>query len=788
MHMSDGSLEDIPSDADDIEYLSGYRGVTLDIHRILEGTPYRPSVDDGDEDDDEENDNEHEDDLGGEEIIDTDPDNVALSMVGEAIREDEDVQSGIYDTPTNTDNNNLSRRTFISFLDNLHTIGDSESEDSDLFSLDAGLRGPRTNQTERELSGRETIDRFARLYDEKVVLKDQPASIYSEPLNVKFLGTQILYLQELPQFRNNLAAVSQHHGLMFLAENTFVRMYKIDVPSKILEPKCIGMFDTRPEETTPTMRAGANWTEHPHGINFIKTGLMGGKEYLVTASDDGRAQLFKVSSLLQDYRRFVRLFKNRPWGERRTVSAILDPITTFQLPASAWGISFHDRLQLLAVSCNSAIVKIFDLKGFLEKTSIEIPCITSPTVQHNIPDISFIDPAPEDVEKGLYRDGAFYLYCISIKGDVILWEFLTGKLFEEFNAITKGRQMTDIVFPLLEDELELEPLLLPGEEKDPVFLRIPFKQGRWMTYRAIEEECWTINTIDENDFKEVESFYELSGNAWLNENNVFRQLSTPLHSKYAIPGLNRDSSNQVIPLNQAFIDFAMRFTHYSLLTTALRTFGREPGTRDHNTAGNNQSPMQSDQNRHKMNQAYINGRNKNTGNTEPDFNQRLLKNPPLNNRFIVVTGKKSLYLCRAENLLCRTSTSDVFRRGEYIALEAIFYDRINMVKVIPGLSAIVVASQLGAVSVFRLVRYKSLFTLRQEYLFPVQENLIHPVPPCPIAGLTVTPVYESNQVPGKTDPHAITTHRLTVVYKMGLVLTYDLSRPSKGDTLGELIF
>lgn len=787
--MSDSSHEGSPPSGDENQSLSRLIGTAINLPHRLEGRPYWQSVDDEEEDDDDD-DEEHDEE--GEEIVDTDPDNVALSMVRNFTREEEDSQFRIYYTPTNTENNNRARTPGVPFVDPFDpNLGDSESEDSDLYFFEHST-GVQSSQTEGEsesgLTARQTIDRYRRLYDEKVVLKNQPGSIYSEPLNAKFLGAQILNLFELPQFRNNLAAVSKHHGLMFLGEDNFVRMYKVDEPSKILEPKCIGMFDTKPEETTPTMRAGANWTDHPHDINCMKIGIMGGEEYLVTASDDGRALLFKVSSLVKRYESFLRVFKSRPYNERRTIVASVEPLKTFHLPASAWGICFHDRLQLLAVSCNSAIVKIFDLKGFLEKTNEDIPCITSPTVQHNIPDISFIDPAPEDVGRGLYRDDAFYLYCISIKGDIILWEFLTGKLFRDFTTLSKGKQMTDIVFPLLEAEMELEPLLLSGEEKDPVFLRIPFKHGRWMTYRAIEEECWTINTIDENDFKEVESFYELSGNAWLNENNVFRQLSTPLHSKYAIPGLNRDNSNQVIPLNQAFIDFAMRFTHYSLLTTALRTFGREPGTRDHNTAGNNQSPMQSDHNRHKMNEVYISGRNKNTGNTKPDFNQNLLKNPPLNNRFIVVTGKKSLYLCRAENMQCHTSTSDVFRRGEYIALEAVLYDRINMVEVIPGLSAIVLASQLGAVSVFRLVRYKSLYTLRQEFLFPVQENLIHPVPPCPIAGLTVTPVYESNQVPATTDPHAITTHRLTVVYKMGLVLTYDISRLSKGDTLGELIF
>lgn len=685
-------------------------------------------------------------------------------------------------------------------VNTLQDESDSDEYDDSDDDMNDVLRNlpnrPRIVWSAAEISTTERIDNSydirqrireisSRYANEKIHLNYQPGQTYSEPLDLRFLGAQNLDIMEFPSFRNNLATASQLHGLLFLADGSMIKMYKVDEPSKILESTFVFSFDTKPDATTTHQIVGANWTNFPHYINHLITGIMDGSEYLITAADDGRVLVFGVSYLAKRYASALKMNENKSCDNRTPVTGSVQPLGAFQMAASAWGLAVHERLGLLAVSCNTAHVTVLNLKELLGGKGNTVLRYTSPRLGHNIPDVCFIDPTPEDVAKGLFRDEAFYVTCTSIRGDLVVWEFFTDSRLEQFYAETEGVEMHNSILP---DGFQANQFEFEGEKHDPMFLKIPFEGGRWMIIRNIEEEGWTVNTVSEQDFKDVENFYELSGSEWLNENNVFRQLSVPLYTKYPIPGLNRDENGLPIQLNQQFYDFAMRFIHFTISTIPVSDFDSQSqieGIRSRN----DQQTLPLDKQRPALVEHYISSRNKSsTSSFEPSHTQVLLKDPPLSNRFVIVSSKKSLYLCRAENLLCNASVSDVFRRGTYVSSDSSSFDRINMVKVIPGVSAVITASQLGAVSVFRLVRYKSLFTLRQEYVFPVHEMLIHRTPVLrAIVGLAVTPVYDSSQTPATVDVYAVRTHRLTIIYKDGFLLSYDLKRLDQGN-LDELIF
>lgn len=496
-----------------------------------------------------------------------------------------------------------------------------------------------------------------------------------------------------------------------------------------------------------------------------------------------------------------------------------------------------------------------------------------------------------------------------------------------------------------------------GEKIDPLYLHIPFEGGRWMSVEQLRQDGWSISGVSERDFLEVDSLYELSGNEWFTEANVFKQQSSSIHKLYAIPGLNRKNkevgedaqgmaspghslgvNGDVIPLNQEFVDFAMRLSYFVILTKPIHTFyntwrnnsdGEESHSEpeissdeegeggDEQNAANTtpirplqpQAPRSRDSSflelsleraltpqvryaridhpalgimraadsalgsereettqRHSNNtvtrvsrpvsphsrsrrassavsasgvtsagaavearrlpslvfmhagesgsgshtshsDTYLDSTRKQhrdwyilkrvTDDLASTFSQNLLKHPPFDKKFVILTSKKSLHLCRAESLLCNASQGDLFMRETYLSSSLSIYDRLSISILLPGVNAVIVATPLGAVSLLRMVKHKNVFSLRQEFVFPVHEMISTQQRPhahgaessgVVITGLAATPVYRSDQDPRTIDPHDITRYRVTITYRRGLVFTYTVSRPGGGNPIIEESF
>lgn len=90
---------------------------------------------------------------------------------------------------------------------------------------------------------------------------------------------------------------------------------------------------------------------------------------------------------------------------------------------------------------------------------------------------------------------------------------------------------------------DIHPVHLDEEEilDEPFsrYLYLPFNTGRWLLLKSIDQQAWTVNTLNEADFMHVDNLYELTGMPYLNETNLFKQLSSPIHLKHAINQLTR---------------------------------------------------------------------------------------------------------------------------------------------------------------------------------------------------------------------------------------------------------
>ncbi|VVT48972.1 uncharacterized protein SAPINGB_P002041 [Magnusiomyces paraingens] len=739
------------------------------------------------------------------------------------------------------------------------------------------------------------------------------------------------------------------------------------------------------------------------------------REVLVAACDNGRALVWDTYDLYEKFKAsllFFRKKKQTPLSRDMIILKKLKPSVIYQLPKSAWGLAIHKRFNLLAVSCNEDtepedvsrglyykdafyvmatsisghvamweffmnerlevfsnlvqekmdMINLIDANIISREVAREKQQYQTPSQQHPAHFHSHTQPAQRPRQTSLYtgnvgRRTQRNNSAISLSD---LMEFISES--PTLPAMQEEEEdFTDDDFeqaPPVEEEQPQVSLLehwrtdFPTEDIDPLYLHIPFEGGRWMSIDQLKQDGWTIKGASERDFLQVGSLYELSGNQWYNDANIFKQQSSSIHKQYAIPGLNRkikkeDGENtnspgshalgvnsDVIPLSQEFIDFAMRLSYFVIYTKAIQKFadtwdkcesdnedewaGEEdeddpaaervrrprnvtflnsailrvvtpferyirntseitPTTGlplDNNRSPQNTSPSQVlptpptttnttstattapqsssrvsrpvsphswsrrtsreepttfttttlssapswggfrqvswwednsgeagsghqghldtyfDVHRKQHRDWYVMKRT--AGDLASPFSQELLRKPPFDNKFVILTSKKSLHLCRAESLWCNAAQGDVFKRETYLMSSLSMYDRLSISVLLPGINAILVATPLGAISLMRLVAHKKVFSLRQEYVFPVHEMLsaqheIHSQDmdynDLVVTGVLAVPVYRSDQNPRTVNPHDITKYRITVTYRTGLALTFEASRNNGGNSI-----
>ncbi|ODQ66366.1 hypothetical protein NADFUDRAFT_82206 [Nadsonia fulvescens var. elongata DSM 6958] len=271
----------------------------------------------------------------------------------------------------------------------------------------------------------------------KAIPRSQLSKQYPNSLNLRYLTKGTLYLSSMNHHRNNLTTSSNDYNMVFVAVHSEIRIFDINSTTGSLNPLPKLRFETKPSILEPSMTRGANWPSDPHGINFLKLGRLGDQEVLASASDNGRVLLWLVRELM------IRI--NQVESQSINTGALPFHLTELiQVPPkliikqtqSAWGIDFHNQLQLLAISDNTHHVYVYLLDNYMNKIKnndyseyrIEDSSvifepkdrnpIISPQMTHNIPDVSFISDSEYERVKQ-----AFFISCISIMGEVSLWEY-----------------------------------------------------------------------------------------------------------------------------------------------------------------------------------------------------------------------------------------------------------------------------------------------------------------------------------------------------------------------------
>ncbi|ANB14058.1 hypothetical protein AWJ20_5014 [Sugiyamaella lignohabitans] len=631
----------------------------------------------------------------------------------------------------------------------------------------------------------------------------QPGDQYRDSLKLDFCGHTEISVPGLPILRNNIVAASQIWDILFIADRSQILVYEYSAITRRPEERPIFKMETRPSQTTPEMRAGANWTTDPHGINFLMVSQLADKEVLISAGDDGRIQLWYTGQILKAVKKrnagphsYSSLSNHRPISSLESVFirrqaaseetsannyTITSPFLTLRCLKSAWGLSIHKSKRLLATSDNSCVVRVFCLGPYLDgQVSVdEIEIIESPVLDHNIPDVDFIEvEAPEE--------GVCYVSCVSISGQVCMWSFLFGDSSGERKV--EENQLSSMESVDSEDEILDSPEASESVttrhdfnldeymDQSPVNTDIetdnessgdrserhnmePLRNGMWYFEENLKQEGWSINSLYESDFKAVSNLFEVTGNLWLAEEPLFKFIIRV--NKKTLSGLD-------------IADIKSQSSDHDLLDyPAIRFVTNEIDSRDIQKLSSSftswssvsQNPYYSlplCMNKEEMMSAYLSQHGK-------SFSH--LRNPPFKNKFFLITTKKSIYLCQAEDLFCNAARSNVFNWESPYGSDEIYFDRLNIVQIIRPLSAVVVVSQIGAISVFRLTQYRGIFGLRQEYAFPdVEKVLFEGTRLRVLVGIAVSPIKTG------CDQVLNPKYRLDVVYLDGLVLTYELSR------------
>lgn len=654
--------------------------------------------------------------------------------------------------------------------------------------------------------------------------EDQPASKYESALKLEYSGFVQIEIPRMPVFRNNLMVASGRFDLLMIANVAEVYVFEYNPVTWVPYNKPSLIVNTRPSITTGSMVQGANWPMDPHGANFARLKHLRGREVLLLAGDNGLISFFYVQDLLSEVRLKNEQRAHNPGPDPLSVRSALRPFFTASTHSSVWGLDIEPEHDLLAISNNSHVVEVFCLGPLLDgeiTDSTEMNKITSPRLEHNIPDVEFVE-----IEEEFKKKETFYLSCIAISGEVALWEFYYGDALrvhrekldsvktiattttnlytndnndedEEDDEFTNTNANNNIIIDDEEsdDEDDLDGygfngtfdgqdaphILGPSIHTDDDYNHTPssytshpFENGIWWYKEDLRQDGWCIKNVREQDFKLVDSLFEATGNQWMNEDAIFKYFNKESESILKDYPHNPDT---VIP--------GVRFSNYDIETKFAQALGHSALS---TVTQDRHYTLPICQKRDLKKQKYLRDRK--------DDPKRLL-HPPFNNRFFVCTTKRSLYLCRVEDLFCNAARGNVFSYESPSGSNEGHFDRLSILQVIPALSAVVAVSQVGVVSIFRLTRYRGVFCMRQEYCFPKAENSFSDIGSQIIAGLCISPMRkcgptEVSEYGGNNDMEEKYEYqgrfRLSLIHLDNTITTYELSRPqSSGDQIEDLV-
>lgn len=669
----------------------------------------------------------------------------------------------------------------------------------------------------------------------------QPAEKYPDALTFDFKGKTRLHGVRMPLFRNNLIASSKAWDLLFVAIMADIYVYEYNPLTQVPEEHPVLIVNTRPERTEPRHILGANWRSDPHGINHVRLcEYQPGEEALVTAGDDGRVLIYTTKRLMMAVEFNKRNHLTGIDMARRRVSP--DEEYEFEASVWGMDISPHDSMMAVSDNSRKVTLQVIGAARMNASQYVEpgeeVLRMESPVLEHNIPEVEFVKVDERERKQGTVyvacisisgetamwefyygktlaqfkhdnrrqhakreRLSSLALYVdsgddsrdigdtsgydephetgetgepsepsralisdesdepsgsLTIRRPRAVGDRTGSSGFDVFAGNTDQRDSQDVTDAEMfsDDDREEEPIVWrrTSIESSNCYME-PFEYGRWWYCEQLNQDGWSINYLPESYFKQVDSFFGATGNKWLNEDAIFAY-----YCKQSAELVGRDHSNPAEPY--------VRFSMHDIETKVVQSFQHTPWS---SVAQDGHYTLPLCQRKDQKMEKYLKDRK---------GDRDKLLNPPFKNQFFVCTTKKSLYLCRVEDLYCNGARSNVFNWESVMDPNETHFDRMSIVQVIPDLSAVLVASQVGIVSVFRLTRYRGVFCMRQEYTFPKVEQSYADLGAQVIAGLSVSPVkhHGSRLHAQLSNNESYDTYRICLLRANGSILTYFLSR------------
>lgn len=623
---------------------------------------------------------------------------------------------------------------------------------------------------------------------------------------------------DIALYKANLAVEASRWPVQFVACGPQVELFSTDGSTDLA-----GAFLAEPSEVTAEMRHGANRPASPHDINTLQIIELCGEECLAALYDDGRTGIWTVGRIMEEVQE----------GMQRYL-----PHVTLLSDASVWGASSSGTL--LAVSDNSRRVDIYDFAqltgkltgNYVDRVSmysdpgvetIELPRYRSPLLMNNIPSISLV----------VHKD-CFYVTAATIGYEVATMKFFTGKRLEKWQQNFADMDPRPFARSLSSDSLDSIADATDESWEDSHIYR-PFEGGLWIHRNSLGTHVWSVTTVHPRAFKQSPTLYEVHANKWASELQVAAHLKNESKKAVSVYDEQRPFYPAVrfthydiptCPLQPGGIQpagvqaLAGMFPAMGLSTPA---FNYQPhyvlpqckkeqrktqqwyeryGIDRRDESGGVVSSSSTASTNTPLRPGYSAGHS-----WDFDEEDRPLRPPsssspyspaspnelythevelekkesPLKDLFLIVTTRRSIYLCRHDDLYVNGACANVFSWEDIYGVGEQQFDRLCFAHYIPDLCVFICGSPIGAVSVFRLTKKAGVFCMRQEWAFPDTSQILFSADRLRLlAGVAVSPIHTSmrENIEGSREKQwhePCLRYRITLIYCDGYRIQYELS-------------
>lgn len=331
------------------------------------------------------------------------------------------------------------------------------------------------------------------------------------------------------------------------------------------------------------------------------------------------------------------------------------PKYELKLESSAWGVDTWGNM--IAVSCNLTRVFYFYYTDgrFLFGVSSELG--------HNVPDVSFCGAGGSGVPD--MDDESVWICCGTITRDLFLLQVTQNPEFVDPHHFAY-KHRDDVAYPVV-IELVLDELPLPD-----------YYVSR-ETKVSLDSSVWSVNTVSQHAFKEVYAPSHLGSldivdiDDLLYKSKVLKLATNPVITSdvggsawYHLTRIAH-STGSCTRNRRSIVKFAERYE------CIKKAYSEEQVNID-------------------------DGRGCDTRG-ERDF--------------VVVTTESKIGLFSLNKLVCNATSGKLYHSPTYNLADS---NRISIVRVVPEISTVIAASQVGYVTIFRMVSHRGIHSLREEFV------------------------------------------------------------------------